>query len=128
MANRRSVAGVVLRVWVTPRAARERIGRLADGGFRAFVTSPRENGTANTELIAMLAKRLRVPQDWVEIVSGTSHQRKLVRVAGCSKAEVDQRIPPLPSGHYLDAAARRQRARRMMAKRKVRAAGRARRT
>ena len=117
---------MVLRVWVTPRASRERIGRLADGGFRAFVTSPREKGTANTQLIAMLAKRLRVPQDWVEIVSGTSHQRKLVRVAGCSKAEVDQRIPPLPSGHYLDSAARRRRARRMMAKRKVRAAGRAR--
>ena len=88
----------MLRVWATPRSSPERIGRLAGGQIRAYVSPPPERGKANAHLIALLAKLLRVPRDAIEIISGTSHHRKLVRVAGCSEAEIHERIPPLPSG------------------------------
>ena len=123
MRNTGSLPGVVLRVRVTPRASRERIGRLADGGVRAYVTTPPEKGRANARLTALLAELLRVPRGSIEIVSGTSNTRKLVRVANISEAEVKERIPPLPSGHFMDAAGRRRRARRLAAKRRVRAVG-----
>ena len=101
MTDTGSLEGVVLRVWATPRSSPERIGRLAGGQIRAYVSPPPERGKAERPpLIVLLAKLLRVPRDAIEIISGTSHHRKLVRVAGCSEAEIHERIPPLPSGHY----------------------------
>ena len=122
MPNSSSLAGVVVRVWVTSRTSPERIGRLKDGTVRAYVSPTPERGKANARLIALLAGLLGVPRDSIEILSGTSHPKKLIRVGGLTEAEVAERIPPLPSGHYLDAAARRRRARGMAAKREVGAA------
>ena len=116
------LAGVVLQVWVTPRSSPERIGRLADGRIRAYVSPPPEGGKANARLIALLAKLLRVPRDSFEILSGTSHPKKLIRVGGCSETEVNERIRPLPSGHYVGAASVRRRARGAAAKKKMRVA------
>ena len=119
MANRQSLAGVVLQVWVSPRSSPERIGRLADGRIRAYVSPPPERGKANARLIALLAKLLRVPRDSIEILSGTSHPKKLIRVGGCSEAEVTEKIPALPSGHYVGVAGSRRRGR--IAKKRARA-------
>ena len=118
-----SLAGVVLRVWATPRSSPERIGRLADGRIRAYVSPPPERGKANSHLIALLAKLLRVPRDAIEIISGTSHHRKLIRVAGCGEADVVERIPPLPSGHYTGKTGGRRRRRGGAAKKRVRVKG-----
>ncbi len=104
MPNSSSLAGVVVRVWVTPRTSPERIGRLKDGTIRAYVSPTPERGKANARLIALLAGLLGVPRDSIEILSGTSHPKKLIRVAGLTEAEVEERIPPLPSGHYTRAA------------------------
>ena len=123
MTDTGSLEGVVLRVWATPRSSPERIGRLAGGQIRAYVSPPPERGKANAHLIALLAKLLRVPRDAIEIISGTSHHRKLVRVAGCSEAEVNERIPPLPSGHYTSRSRGRRRTRGGAARTRVRAKG-----
>ena len=123
MRDTSSLAGVVLRVWATPRSSPERIGRLADGRIRAYVSPPPERGKANGHLIALLAKLLRVPRDAIEIISGTSHHRKLVRVAGCSEADVNERIPPLPSGHYTGRTGGRRRTRLGTSKKRVGAKG-----
>lgn len=108
-----SLAGVVLRVWATPRSSPERIGRIAGGCIRAHVSPPPERGKANARLIALLAKLLGVPRTSIEILSGTSHPRKLVRVAGCTEADVAALIPQLRGGHYVGTpgAQRRGRAR-----------------
>ena len=107
-----TLPGVVLRVWVSRRSSRERIGRLADGGFRAFVAAEGPGGE-NARLIGLLAARLRVPVDSVEIISGTSKNRKLVQIGGITEAEVRERIPSQRSGHFMDAAGRRRRTRRL---------------
>lgn len=112
-----------MRVWATPRSSPERIGRLADGCVRVYVSPPPERGKANARVIALLAKLLGVPRDSIEILSGTSHPRKLVRVAGCSEADVTERIPPLRGGHYVGVAGAQRRGRRRMAKKRARAAG-----
>lgn len=118
-----SLAGVTVHVWVTPRTSPERIGRLKDGRIRAYVSPPPEHGKANARLIALLAKLLRVPMDSIEIVSGTSHPKKLIRVAGLTKAGVERRIRPLPSGHYRKYRSLRRRSRRTRAlRRRARAA------
>lgn len=100
-----------MHVWVTPRTSPERIGRLKDGRIKAYVSAPPERGKVNARLIAMLAKLLRIPRESIEIVSGTSHPRKLIRVGSLTEAEVAERIPAMPKGHYPGAADVRRRLR-----------------
>ena len=115
-----SLAGVILQVWVSPRSSPERLARLKDGRIKAYVSPAPERGKANARLVTLLADRLGVPRNAVQIVAGTSHPRKLVRVAGCTEAEVEERIRPLPSGQPLKPGGRRWRDRRGLVKRRRR--------
>lgn len=115
-----SLAGVTLQVWVSPRSSPERLTRLKDGRIKAYVSPPPERGKANARLVTLLADRLGVPRSAVQIVAGTSHPRKLVRVGGCTEAEVEQRIRPLPAGQPLKPGGFRWRDRRGLVKRRRR--------
>ncbi len=115
-----SLDGVILQVWVSPRSSPERLTRLKDGRIKAYVSPPPERGKANARLVTLLADRLGVPRNAVQIVAGTSHPRKLVRVGGCTEAEVEERIRPLPAGQPLKPGGRRWRDRRGLVKRRRR--------
>ncbi|MDE2971453.1 MAG: DUF167 domain-containing protein [Acidobacteriota bacterium] len=124
MPEPRSLAGVILQVWVTPRSSPERLARLKDGRIKVYVSPPPERGRANARLVTLLADRLGVPRDAVQIVAGTFHPRKLVRVAGRTEAEVEERIPPLPSGQPLKPGGRGWRDRHGLIRRRRRRAAR----
>ncbi|MEI9814835.1 MAG: DUF167 domain-containing protein [Acidobacteriota bacterium] len=77
---------MMLKVKVTPRAAKtEFAGEMADGTMKVRVAAPADKGKANEELCAFLAKHYGVRRDQVEVVSGQTAQRKLVRVGGETK-------------------------------------------
>ena len=83
--------GVTVAVRVAPRAARQRIGEIADeanGGrvIKVSVTAPPEGGKANKALIRLLAKQLGVAPGAVTIVAGETQRRKRLRIAGESEA------------------------------------------
>ena len=72
---------MTLRVKVVPRAKRtELAGQMADGTLKIHVAAPPEKGKANEELCAFLARHYGVPRSAVQVVSGHSAARKLVRV------------------------------------------------
>jgi len=79
--------GVVLAVRLTPRAAEDGVdgtGALSDGRRVALVrvrALPSE-GAANAALVAVIAKRLRVPKSAVTIAAGHGARLKQVRIAG----------------------------------------------
>jgi len=72
---------VTIKIKVTPRAARtEFAGEMADGTLKVQVTAPPEKGRANEELCVFLARHYGVGRGRVEVVSGHSAARKLVRI------------------------------------------------
>ena len=82
--------GVTFDVLVQPRASREKVGPLHDGRLKVSVTSPPVDGEANAAVIALLAKRLRVPKSAVEVISGASSRRKTVRVTGVARSAIEE--------------------------------------
>jgi uncharacterized protein len=79
--------GVVLSVRLTPRAGRDSIdgvGLLSDGRPVALarVRALPADGEANAALVALLARRLRVPKSAVTIAAGHSARLKQVRIGG----------------------------------------------
>jgi uncharacterized protein (TIGR00251 family) len=84
--------GTTFTVRVVPRASRSEIAGVYDGALRIRIAAPPVAGAANSELIRLLAKRLKVPQNGVQIISGAGSKNKIVRVQGVTPAAVSQLI------------------------------------
>lgn len=69
---------------VKPRAAHERLTLDASGELRLELHAPATEGQANDACTQFFARRLRLPQACVVIVSGQKARRKLIRVTGRS--------------------------------------------
>jgi uncharacterized protein (TIGR00251 family) len=72
---------ITLKIKVTPRSPRTAItGEMADGTLKISVAAPPDKGKANEELCAFLAKHYGVARSQVEVISGATSTRKLVRI------------------------------------------------
>ena len=77
----RLAAGSSFKVKVTPKSSKNEItGELADGTLKIKVAAVPEDGKANAELCAFLARELSLPRGSVEVVSGQTSRLKLIRI------------------------------------------------
>jgi len=77
-------------VRVVPRASRSEFAGEHEGALRVRIAASAIEGAANRELVRLLAKRFRLPQKAIEIVSGAKSKTKLVRVHGTDAAQLEQ--------------------------------------
>ena len=77
-----------LEVRVIPRAGRTGFGGLRDGALLVRLAAAPVDGAANAELIALIAKALRIPKRDITIVSGERARTKRVRIAGVDRDQV----------------------------------------
>lgn len=72
---------MTLRVKVIPRSKKNEVsGTLSDGTIKVHVTAPPEKGKANEQVCEVLAAHYKVPVRAVQIVTGHSNPRKVVRI------------------------------------------------
>ena len=76
--------GVVLSVYVQPRASRTEAVGLHGHALKIRVAAAPADGAANDELCRFLARHCDVPLNAVEILSGVSSRQKRVLVKGQS--------------------------------------------
>lgn len=70
-----------LPIKVIPRAKKtEFVGRMANNTLKIRLKAVPEKGRANEELISFLAGELHLTKEDIEIVSGFTDARKLVRI------------------------------------------------
>ena len=84
--------GLTFTVRIVPRASRSEIVGEHDGALRVRIAAPPVDGAANRELVRILAKSFKLPQNAVEIVSGANSKSKMVRVRGADAATLEQFI------------------------------------
>jgi len=85
--------GLTFAVRVVPRASRSEIAGEYNGALRVRIAAPPVEGAANRELIKVLAKSFKLPQNAVEIVSGANAKNKIVRIRGANAAKLEQLVP-----------------------------------
>jgi uncharacterized protein (TIGR00251 family) len=83
----RTADGVLLTVRLTPKASSNAIRGIdeeSDGTacLKVAVTVVPEGGKANAALLKLLAKTWKLPKTSLEIASGVTSRRKVVRIAG----------------------------------------------
>ncbi len=89
---RESTDGVAFAVKVHPRAKKNAItGELGDA-LKVSLTAPPLEGRANEACVEFFAKLLKVPRSSVTIASGQTSRNKVIRVAGLTAQQVQDRL------------------------------------
>ena len=72
--------GLVLSVWVQPKASRNAIQGVHGEALKIALTAPPVDGAANKACIAFLAKKLGLAKSAVAIVSGQTSRSKRILI------------------------------------------------
>jgi len=81
--------GVVVSLYVQPRASRTEIVGEQDGALKIRLTSPPVDGAANKLCCEFLAKRCGVPKRDVSLIAGETSRHKRLLIAGVDAAAVE---------------------------------------
>jgi uncharacterized protein (TIGR00251 family) len=76
--------GVLIRVFVQPKARREQVVGLHGDRLKLAVTEPPDKGKANAAVIRLLAEVLQVAPSKVELLRGDTSRQKDLVVSGLS--------------------------------------------
>lgn len=89
-----SAGGTTFKAKVHPRAKKDAITGEVGEALKVALTAPPVEGRANDALIEFLARLLKVSRSSVTIAAGQSSRNKVVRVAGLTAAQVEERLRP----------------------------------
>ncbi len=73
---------ILFKVQVVPRSSRSEVVGVHNGSLKVRVAAPPVDGSANDELIRVIAKTFKVSRSAVSIVSGQSSRLKHIRIDG----------------------------------------------
>lgn len=76
-----------LQIRVIARAGCSGFAGLRDGALLVRLAAAPVDGAANDELIALIAKALRIPKRDITIVSGERARSKRIRIAGIDREQ-----------------------------------------
>ena len=85
-------SGAIFQVKVHPRAKKNAITGVVGDALKLALTAPPVEGRANEACIAFLAEVLNVPRSSVTIAAGETSRNKVIRIAGVSAAQVEDRL------------------------------------
>jgi uncharacterized protein len=85
-------AGATFQIKVHPRAKKNAIAGEVGDALKVALTAPPLDGRANEACIAFFAELLNVARSSVTIAAGHSSRNKVIRVAGLTAAQVEERL------------------------------------
>ena len=84
--------GVLFKIFVQPRAAKNEISGLHEDALKIRLTAPPVKGAANKACLAFLSRQLKVPKSDLEIAAGHSGRRKQVLARVSDDASFDENV------------------------------------
>ena len=84
-----------LTIKAVPGASKSSLGEVRDGKLKVRIAAPPEDGKANEELRAFLAKTLDIPKKEIVVVSGEKSRLKTLRLPVSAQEKLERsRNPP----------------------------------
>ena len=83
----KGAVSATLSVRIQPRASKNGIVVMEDGGLKIRLTAPPVDGAANEALVKFLADTFSVAKAQVDILSGHTSKNKIVRIEGIGQEE-----------------------------------------
>ncbi len=91
--SRHPDGAVSFEVKVAPRASKSEIVGIEGDALKVRLKAPPVEGKANEALVKFLADALGVSRSAVEIVSGHTSRKKVVRIKGTTPEKIQELIP-----------------------------------
>jgi len=79
-----------LSIRIQPRASKNGIVLMEDGGIKVRLTAPPVDGAANEALVKFISDIFSVARSQVEIVSGHTARSKIVRIEGINQEAAER--------------------------------------
>ena len=84
--------GAIISILIQPRASKNELIVKENKEYKVRLTAPPVDGAANEALINFLSATLAVAKSQIEIVSGHTARKKIIRVHGISDFEVKRAL------------------------------------
>lgn len=81
---------VLVRIYLQPRASKNKIAGLHGDELKVAVTAPPVDNAANEMVVRLFADLLHLPKSQVSVKSGHSSRHKTIAIAGTTAADVQQ--------------------------------------
>ena len=78
----------VINIRVVPRSSKVTIEALGLDQYKIKLTSPPVDGEANEQLVRVLSRKLSIPSNRIEIISGETSRHKRVKIIGLKHDEL----------------------------------------
>jgi uncharacterized protein (TIGR00251 family) len=85
-------SGTTFSIKLHPRAKKNAITGTLGDALKVSLTAPPVEGRANEGCIEFFADLLKLPRSSITIAAGQTSRNKLIRIAGLTAAEVEQRL------------------------------------
>jgi hypothetical protein len=87
---RESPRGIILRIRVQPKAAKDEVCGLMGDSLKLRITAPPTKGAANAQCLKELAHWLGIKRSRLEIIRGEKEREKLVLIEKMTEQEFHQ--------------------------------------
>lgn len=67
-------------VKVIPRSSRNKIEKISEGEYKAWITAPPVDGKANSMLLQVLSDYFSVPKSSLAIIGGKTARTKIIEI------------------------------------------------
>jgi len=78
----------IIDITVSPKSSRSTINIDANKNIKVYLNAPPVDGKANSELIALISKKLRIPKGAITIISGAKGKKKRIEIDGMSSETI----------------------------------------
>jgi uncharacterized protein (TIGR00251 family) len=83
---------VSIGVYVQPRASKTELAGMHDGLLKIRLAAPPVDGAANAALVVFIADTLGIAKSRVQVVSGLTGRRKVLRIEGMTAEAVAEAL------------------------------------
>jgi uncharacterized protein len=79
-------------ITVSPKSSRSLITVDSSNRIKVYLNAPPVDGKANSELIGLFSKKLRIPKSDITIVSGEKGKKKRIEIEGLSEESIIKKL------------------------------------
>jgi hypothetical protein len=84
--------GIILSVYVQPRARRLELAGIIEGSLKVLLTAPPLEGKANEQLISLLSKKLDIKKKAITLLRGEKARNKSIKIEGLTCNDLKHKL------------------------------------
>ncbi len=83
---------ILFDIAVSPKSSRSMISIGPGNSIKVYLNAPPIDGKANSELVSLFSKKLKIPKSCITIISGEKGKKKRIAIEGLSRETILKKL------------------------------------